>query len=282
MKDPLLRRRSTHEPELMDDPNCDPIALDATYRMFGVINPLVASWRPVYRRWIRPVLRAAALEGRTATLLDLGCGGGDVARSLSRWARRDGLDVAVTAIDPDLRAHAWALAHDNGAGADYRAQSSGDLVAAGERFDVVVSNHVLHHLSPSELTGLLTDTSALTRSVAVHNDLRRSRVAWLLYWVGTLPLMGARTFVRFDGLLSVRRSYRRDELADAVPSGWSVRKQRFYRLLAVFPAHAEPGRTSSSQPSCGTSHVSRKTNWEGRLRSLLDQSIAGRWLRSGR
>ena len=282
MKDPLLRRRSTHEPELMDDPNCDPVALNATYRLFGVINPLVTSWRPLYRQWIRPVLRAAAREGRTATLLDVGSGGGDVARSLSRWARRDGLPLAVTAIDPDLRAYAWALAHDNGTGVDYRAQSSAALVAAGERFDVVVSNHVLHHLSPCELTELLTDTSALTRSVAIHNDLRRSRLAWLLYWVGTLPLIRTRTLARFDGLLSIRRSYRRGELADAVPSGWSVRRQRFFRLLAMFPAHAEPGRTSSSQPSCGTSHVSRKTNWEGRLRSLLDQSMAGRWLRSGR
>ncbi|MEX3510887.1 methyltransferase [Kocuria sp. WRN011] len=249
MKDPLLRRRSINEAELMDDPSCDPVALNNTYALFGVINPLVASWRPVYRRWIRPALQAAAGEGRTPTLLDVGSGGGDVARVLSRWATRDGIELSVTAIDPDPRAYSWALAHDNGVGVDYRALSSADLVAEGERFDVVVSNHVLHHLSPGELTELLTDTSALTGSVAVHNDLRRSRTAWLLYWVGTLPLIRARTFARFDGLLSVRRSYRRNELIDAVPSGWSVRQQRFFRLLAVFAAHAEPGRTSSSQPS---------------------------------
>ena len=37
--DLLLRRRSVGEPELMDDPACDPVALDNTYRLFGVINP---------------------------------------------------------------------------------------------------------------------------------------------------------------------------------------------------------------------------------------------------
>ena len=63
-RDPLLRHRSVDEPELMDDPACDPVALDNTYRLFGVINPLVASWRPVYRRYVRPALRAAAREGR--------------------------------------------------------------------------------------------------------------------------------------------------------------------------------------------------------------------------
>lgn len=74
MKDPLLRRRSINEAELMDDPSCDPVALNNTYALFGVINPLVASWRPVYRRWIRPALQAAAGEGRTPTLLDVGSG----------------------------------------------------------------------------------------------------------------------------------------------------------------------------------------------------------------
>lgn len=280
--DPLLRRRSVGEPELMDDPGCDPVALDNTYRLFGVLNPLVAAWRPVYRRRIRPALRVAAAGGRTATVLDVGCGGGDVARALARWAGRDGFAVAVTAIDPDPRAHSWASAHDRGTGVVYRAASSADLVAAGERFDVVVSNHVLHHLTAAELTGLLADTAALARTLVVHNDLRRSRAAWVLYWAGTLPLARARTFLRFDGLRSIRRSHRPHELADVVPQGWAVRRQRFFRLLAVYAPRAEPGRTSSSQPCCGVAHVSRKTNWEGRLRSRLDQSIAGRWDRCGR
>ncbi|WP_268874390.1 methyltransferase domain-containing protein [Tersicoccus phoenicis] len=231
--DPLLRRRSVDEPELMDDPACDPVALAATYRLFAVVNPLVAAWRPVYRSRLRPVLRAAAATGRTATVLDIGSGGGDVARALARWANRDGIAVTVTASDPDPRAHAWAAAHDGGAGLTYRGAASAELVAAGERFDVVVSNHVLHHLSAGELIALLTDTTALAAGVVVHNDLRRSRTAWLLYWVGTLPVARARTFLRFDGLLSIRRSYRADELAALVPAGWQVRPQRSFRLLTV-------------------------------------------------
>ncbi|OMH35252.1 methyltransferase domain-containing protein [Tersicoccus sp. Bi-70] len=227
----------------MDDPACDPVALATTYRLFGVVNPLVASWRAVYRQRLRPVLRAAAASGRAATVLDVGCGGGDVSRALARWAARDRIDVTVTAIDPDPRAHAWASAHDDGTGLTYRAAASGDLVAAGERYDVVVSNHVLHHLDPAELAALLEDTAALTRGVAVHNDLRRSRVAWLLYWVSTLPLARARTFLRFDGLLSIRRSHRAGELAAVVPPGWTVEPQRFFRLLTV-----RTGDTRGSEP----------------------------------
>lgn len=231
--DPLLRRRALDEPELMDDPACDPRALDTTYRMFGVINPLVASWRAVYVRDLRPVLRAASGESRAATVLDVGCGGGDVARAVARWAARDSLEVRVTGIDPDSRAITWARAHDRGAGTTYRTVSSADLVAAGERYDAVLSNHVLHHLDAPELTGLLEDSALLARGIAVHNDLRRSRLAWLIYWAATLPLARARTFVRFDGLLSIRRSRTPDELAALVPPGWRVRRQRFFRVLAV-------------------------------------------------
>src|SRR5699024_7840642 len=56
-----------------------------------------------------PAAPAAASAGRwTTTVLDIGCGGGDVACALARWARRDGVDLRVTGIDPDPRAHDWA------------------------------------------------------------------------------------------------------------------------------------------------------------------------------
>ena len=85
--------------------------------------------------------------------------------------------------------------------------------------------------------------------MAVHNDLRRSRAAWLVYWVATLPLARARTFVRFDGLLSIRRSHTPAELAAALPPGWQAVGQRFFRLLAV---HRAPETTP---PRTGRSHA---------------------------
>ena len=89
-----LRVRDTQLRELMDDPDCDLAGLRHTYAQFRVVNRLVAGWRRVYRQRIRPLLRT----GQTTTLLDIGSGGGDVARTLARWARRDGFALAVTAI----------------------------------------------------------------------------------------------------------------------------------------------------------------------------------------
>ena len=148
---PDLSARDRTAVELMDDPECDLPALERTYAQFRVVNAVVAGWQLAYRRHVRPLLR----DDRVTTILDVGCGGGDLARALARWARRDGRRAQVTGIDPDPRAHAWAARQPPVPGVSFRCAHSSDLVAEGRRFDVVVSNHVLHHLDEHGLRTLL-------------------------------------------------------------------------------------------------------------------------------
>lgn len=213
--------------ELMDDPDCDARVLDRTFRRFAVVNALVSGWRTVWRTHVMPALPPSG-RGR---VLDLGCGGGDLARALVRWAASDGFDVEVVGIDPDPRAIA-AAERSPLRGATFREQSSGDLVAAGERFDVVVSNHVLHHLADDERPAFLADSERLAASRVVHSDIRRSRGAYRSYALAS-PLVAAGTFVRVDGLRSIRRSYTVDELRRALPAGWVAESASPHRVLAV-------------------------------------------------
>ncbi|GMA31344.1 hypothetical protein GCM10025875_13360 [Litorihabitans aurantiacus] len=232
-----LERRDVAAVELMDDPACDAEGLRRTYRAFVVINRVLAGWRRVYVRRIRPLLSADTVT----TLLDVGSGGGDVARSLARWAARDGLRLEVTGIDPDARAIAYATSRPALPDLTFERAHSGDLVARGARFDVVISNHVLHHLDPAARDGLLADSAVLARRLVVHGDIARSRRAYAAYWVATLPLVRAgrasAPFVRDDGLISIRRSYTARELAAVLPAGWRVERAPF-RVLAVLDGRA--------------------------------------------
>lgn len=212
----------------MDDPECDLNALRRTYVHFRLLNRLLSRWGLVYRRQIRPLLTA----DRPSTLLDIGCGGGDVARSLSRWAVRDGLSLEITGIDPDERAYAFAVAQPPVPGVTFRRATSGALVAEGARYDIVISNHLLHHLDADALTALMADSERLARRLVVHNDLRRSRTAYLAYAVVSRP-WARRSFVHVDGLLSIRRSYRPRELAASAGSSWRVRPVSPARLLLL-------------------------------------------------
>ena len=215
--------------ELMDDPHADDQMLERTYERFSLINAVISRWRAVYRQDIRP--RA---QTRPIRVLDVGAGGGDVSRAIAAWARRDGLDVQVTALDADARAIRWA--RRRGGGVEYRCAYTRELVSADESFDVVISNHLLHHLTGDELSAVLDDCVRLAGDggLVIHRDIERSRFAYLGFAAATWPFartLLAGSFIRVDGLISIRRSYTAAELTSIAPSGWHVRR--------AFPARVE-------------------------------------------
>jgi len=223
----LLRERAAHAVEEMDLPGCDPDKLDRTYAQFALVNRAVSGWRGIYLSQLRPRLR----QGVPATLLDIGCGGGDVSVMLSRWAARDGLRLEITAIDPDPRASRFAAERHPDAGVKFRQATAADLAAEGLSFDLVVSNHVLHHLAEDELPVFLAESAQLCRGRVIHNDLRRSPAAYALFFAGSWPFTGS--YIRQDGLTSIRRSYTAAELQAAAPPGWNVRRRAPFRNLLI-------------------------------------------------
>ena len=226
----FLAHRDLTAIEEMDKPDCDPSTLDRTYAQFDLVNRAVTGWHRTWARYIRPVLSPSG----TNTLLDIGSGGGDVPRAFARWAARDGFTLEITAIDPDERAHAFASSKPTTPGLTFRRAYSSELVGEGATFDVVTSNHVLHHLSPDQLRGLLGDSEQLGTRIALHSDIERTRIGFALFAVATLPLRGS--YIRQDGLTSIRRSYLAKELRAVVPGSWRVERQFPFRNLLVHRA----------------------------------------------
>lgn len=237
MPPPDLRLRAADARELMDDPEADAETLARTYRRFALVNTLLSGWRGLYRRRIRPLVR-----GRDVRLLDIGSGGGDIARSLAVWSARDATRSQVLAADADPRATAWAAAWSAAQGGPanvvYTTSTSGALADAGERFDVVVSNHLLHHLRDDEVESVLADSRRLLRpgGLALHGDIARSPGAYTLFRLATWPfernlLRG--TFIRADGLTSIRRSYTAAELRALAPPGWRLRSAIPHRIVLL-------------------------------------------------
>lgn len=222
-----LSERDRQLRELMDAPDCDPQRLHATLRRFGIVNRLISGWDRVYRTRLR-----AALTGcdQPARVLDIGSGGGDVIARLAHLAARDGLRVQWTGADPDPRAHEVARLRQV-PGATFLCTDADALLEAGEVFDVVISNHVIHHLGDQELLAFTDASRRLSSGTVLHGDIARSRTAYGLYAAGITPIAPG-TFLRTDGLRSIRRSYRPEELSAALGPRWRVVSPAPFRLLA--------------------------------------------------
>ncbi|MFJ4030166.1 class I SAM-dependent methyltransferase [Paenarthrobacter sp. NPDC089989] len=231
-----LAQRDLDAVEDMDRPDCDLHRLNRSYARFPVVNALLSGWHRMYRERFVPLLRLRD----SVSVLDIGCGGGDVARSLARWALRDGFDLRVTAIDPDERAFAFASKARSVPGVEYRQALSSDLVAEGRTFHIVLSNHMLHHLDAADLAAILGDSEQLATSMSLHNDLRRSNAAYALFAAGFWPL-GVGSFICGDGLVSIRRSYTPSELRAVAPAGWRVEPNGPWHNLLVREAPSEDG-----------------------------------------
>ena len=223
----FLKTRAAEHEERMDDLTCDPQKLHNTYAQFGRVNRAVSGWRRVYARYLRTVL-----EQHPCTLLDVGFGGGDIPARLARWAARDEFTLHITAIDPDPRALSFVQAQPLPENITFRATTTTQLVSQGERFDIVVSNHLLHHLEPTQLQKVCEETRALSRGLVLHNDLARADLAYGAFAL-TKPLFQG-SFINEDGLTSIRRAYTRAELCRLAPPGWRVEGLFPYRNLLIY------------------------------------------------
>lgn len=221
----MLGARASWLREQMDDAHCDPTLLHNTYRQFARVNALVSGWRRVFENRLAPRLH------RGATILDVGCGGGDLARRLRLCSERCGTPAAVTAIDRDPRAVRFARSRPPLSGVEFRELSAEDLARSGERFDVVVSNHLLHHLADDQLPAFLETTADLALGTVIHNDLRRHPAAYAAFSLAG-PLF-PRSFIVEDGLRSIRRAFTAEELGQLAPPGWKVEGAAPFRHLVI-------------------------------------------------
>ncbi|MGD8426505.1 MAG: methyltransferase domain-containing protein [Balneolaceae bacterium] len=225
----ILNKRDTSTTERMDDPDCDLVELENTYRQFGTVNSLISGWHTIYKHKIRPHLEL----NNSYNLLDLGFGGGDIPIKLSQWAEDDGFSLRVTAIDPDPRAINFVKKLGSRPNIEFLQCGIFDLDPSKEKYDFVISNHLLHHLDEQRLPVILTAARNLSRQSVIFNDIRRSDVGYLFFNLLARPIFRS-SFITEDGLTSIKRSYTRQELAQSVPKEWIVKSLFPFRLLLMY------------------------------------------------
>ncbi|HKK47217.1 MAG TPA: class I SAM-dependent methyltransferase [Balneolaceae bacterium] len=225
----FLSERNTTSVERMDDPQCNLADLENTYRQFGTLNSLISGWRTIYRNEIRPSLS----HSHQCSLLDVGFGGGDIPKKIAQWATEDDYNLRITAIDPDPRAFNFVRKQGRHPNIEFLQCNISELDPAENKFDFVISNHLLHHLSPQQLSQILNASRKLSTQSVIFNDICRSDWAWLFFNLLSRPVFRS-SFITYDGLTSIKRSYTPQELKKSVPADWIVESFFPFRLLLKY------------------------------------------------
>ncbi len=226
----FLTSRQPDLNEKMDDPDCDQELLFNTYRSFKAINSLLAGWTKIYKREIRPFLEK---NNGKCSILDIGVGGGDVPEKLISLAKNDGYTLKILAIDPNERAIGYAERNSTSSEIKFRQAYSSDLIEEKETFDFVLSNHLLHHLSDEQILRLCDEATKLSSHKVLFNDIRRSDAGYVLFFLLS-KLFFHRSFISYDGLISIKRSFIHSELEDIVSEQWIISRFHPFRLLLKY------------------------------------------------
>jgi 2-polyprenyl-3-methyl-5-hydroxy-6-metoxy-1,4-benzoquinol methylase len=226
----FLKHRNSELQELMDDSDCDPVKLSNTYRQFWWINRFLSKWNRIYKNDIRPIL---INQNGSASLLDIGFGGGDIPIQLDRISKKDGFKLQITAIEADSRSLDFVRKLDTPSNIYFENTLSTDILRQGKEFNFVISNHVIHHLDSETLLTICKEAEQLATKKVIFNDLRRSDWAYLLFFIFS-KLLFRNSFVSVDGLISIKRSYTFKELSAIAPDGWSVERLFPFRLVLSY------------------------------------------------
>lgn len=197
------------QPELMDDPGLETRlhrqALDGLRRVHAISGTVSTLWQSI---------RQLAAETPTAPLrvLDVACGGGDIAIALAKRARRAGVALEVSGCDLSRTALDVAVGRAAAENTDVHFFQADVLsVPLPEGYDVVCCSLFLHHLNDEDAVRLMAlMKQAAGRSVLI-SDLIRSRLGYVLTWCG-LRLLTRSRICHVDGPLSVRAAFSVDEV----------------------------------------------------------------------
>ena len=170
---------------------------------------------------------------REFSVLDVGCGSGELLRIIAEFADKTGRDASLTGID--LNPISSATTQTKSREYEQITIVQGDalkLPFADGSFDYAISSLFFHHLTDEQIVVAMNEMSRIARRGIFVIDLHRDRITYIGYKVFCF-VFRISPLVRHDGSLSIKKGFLAEELRElGVLAG-------FDRCLT---GHVPPGR----------------------------------------
>ena len=198
------RRRGV---EFLDSPDIDPTIVTRSLADVARANALFGGTSCS----IEEIKQALEEVDRSATLLDVGTGLGDIPRRAREFAHEHGVQLTTIGLDA-----AAELATASKSSVNFPVCANAlHLPFADDSIDIVMCSQVLHHFSGTDALQLLREMNRVARVKVIVSDIRRSWLAAAGLWLVSFPLR-FHAVSRHDGVVSVMRGFTPGELVDTV------------------------------------------------------------------
>ncbi|WP_281846336.1 methyltransferase domain-containing protein [Olleya namhaensis] len=145
------------------------------------------------------------------TIIDLGCGGGDILREISLFGKKNNYNFKLIGIDANPHtvnyANLLSRKYDN---VSFEAIDIFSDQFNNLEYDLVLTTLFLHHFKEDQLVSFLKPVLQKAKLGIVVNDLHRHKLAYYLFKLLCTTIKN-KTIVE-DGLTSVLRGFKREEL----------------------------------------------------------------------
>lgn len=206
---PNFKVRST-EIEIMDDLLCAGDVVHQTLRELEFINKWLGG-NAVTITALDQLLKDCPAHEKV-TIVDLGCGGGDMLRIIQRWAEEKGIPVKLIGVDANP--HIITFARKNQLHLPEIEFLALDIFSEefkNIRFDVALGTLFYHHFNNDQLSAFFKNLQNQAKKGIVINDIHRHPLAYYsIKWL--TAMFSGSSMVRFDAPLSVLRAFKKAEL----------------------------------------------------------------------
>ena len=215
--------------ERMDDFSIGGLELRKTLITLGRINKWLGGNR-VTLNGLKKVLNGHPKE-RQITILDLGCGGGDILRDVAEFGKQSGYIFKIIGVDANKNTLGYAkelsksFPDINFLHCDIFSYDFEKL-----EYDLVLTSLFLHHFDDDKLESLLKGILDKASIGIVVNDLHRHPMAYFLFRI--LCVFTTNKMAKEDGLISILKGFKRDELikiSENIGAGYTIKWKWAFR-----------------------------------------------------
>lgn len=225
--------------EQLDQLDLKGSSLDTTLKELAIINRYLGNAKAMSKRVLRKALQ---IKSPQVVIVDLGCGGGDLLRTIDKALNQNGISYRLIGIDgnPHILNYA-ALQSSHLEKVSYQQADimSSDFLVP--ECDILISSHFLYHFKDKALIRFLSRQQYQVSECFLLSELQRSTLAWVLFRI-IAPLLNLSKLTQEDGLLAIRRAFRRNELdviLEAVKfKSWQIQwKWAFHYIIEISSNH---------------------------------------------